>query len=185
MKHIRIVMVRENMEDIPQYPLPEGYRVRLYRPGDKDTWVRLQWDFDSLVKGVEKFDKSFGYNLPALERRCFFLVAPDGQDVGTITAWYSQNYHGQRWGRIHWLGIVPEHRGKRLSKSLMTVAMNCLKVAGHRRAMLGTHPDRIPAIRTYLDFGFSPDMTGRNAEQGWKMVRETPLHNKNNQLTCN
>ncbi|MDY7010448.1 MAG: GNAT family N-acetyltransferase [Planctomycetota bacterium] len=176
MEHIRVVMVRENIKDIPQHPLPEGYAVRLYRPGDKDAWVRLQWESDSLSRGEEMFDNSYGYNLPALERRCFFLVAPDGHDAGTITAWYHQNYRGLRWGRIHWLGIIPQHRRKRLSRSLMTVAMNCLARFGHRRAMLGTRSDRIPAIRTYLNFGFVPDMRCKDAERGWRFVQDAIDH---------
>ena len=27
---------------------------------------------------------------------------------GTATAWFDNGYHGEVWGRLHWLAIVPE-----------------------------------------------------------------------------
>ncbi len=170
MENIPLIMVREDMKNIPQYPLPDGYRMRLYRPGDKDTWVRLQRVSDSRPNAGEIFERAFGADVSALEQRCYFLTAPDGCDVGTITAWYERNYHRRRWGLIHWVAIVPEHRRKGLSKPMMTIAMNRLGALGHRRALLRTETSRIPAIKTYLDFGFVPDMTSKDADRGWEMV---------------
>ena len=150
--------------------------MRLYHPGDKAAWTGLQRISDSLSNAGEVFDKVFGLDLPAMERRCYFLVSPDVEDVGTVTAWYDRNYQGRRWGLIHWVAIVPEHRRKGISKPMMTVAMNCLRGLGHRRALLRTATHRIPALKTYLDFGFVPDMTCKGAEHAWAMVREMVDH---------
>jgi GNAT superfamily N-acetyltransferase len=177
MEYIRIVMVRENLENIPQYPLPDGYRVRLFRAGDRKTWVRVQQASEPFVAVTPKtFDDNFGDDLSAMRRRGYFLVSPDGEDVGTITAWYDRKYAGRRWGRIHWVAITPPHRAKHLSKGMMTIAMNRLRGLGHRRVMLGTQTPRIPAIRTYLRFGFVPDMTTKDAERAWKLVRKCISH---------
>jgi len=176
MESITVVMVREHLDNIPQYPLPAGYRMRLYRPGDKKVWVRLWEASDSLDRAAERFDESFGYDLPALQKRCYFLVAPDGKDVGTITAWYNRNFRGRRWGLIHWVAIIPEYQGKGLSKCMMTVAMNRLRALRHRRAYLRTQTHRIPAIKTYLDFGFLPDMTYPDAKRAWQIVRKYINH---------
>jgi RimJ/RimL family protein N-acetyltransferase len=148
-------MVREDLEKIPQYPLPEGYRMRPFRPGDRETWG---WVWRSeLGAGAEgTFDRVFGHDVEAMPTRCLFLVSPAGDEVGTITAWYHR-YRERRWGRLHWVGIVPAHRGKGLCKGMVTAGLNRLRELGHRRAMLGTEPFRVPAIKTYLRFGFVLD----------------------------
>ena len=177
MEMIPVVMVRPDLKDIPQVPLAADYRIRPFRRGDRATWVRiheLAEPFHTVTSRT--FNDSFGDDLPAMKKRGFFLVAPDGQDVGTITAWYDRAYARRRWGRIHWVAIVPEHRGKRLSKSMMTVAMNRMRALGHRRGMLTTQITRIPAIKTYLDFGFVPDMTADRAKEGWTLVRRALPH---------
>jgi len=177
MEQIPVVMVRESLDTVPQYPTPEGYRMRAFADGDGRTWVRIQQDSDPyLTFTPSTFEQSFGHDLPALRRRGFFLVAPDGRDVGTITAWYDRTYHGRRWGLIHWVAILPEHRGKGLSRSMMTVAMNRLRTLRHRRAMLRTQSHRIPAIRTYLHFGFLPDRTVEDAERAWQLVGRVVVH---------
>ena len=177
MEMIHVVMVRPDLKDIPQVPLADGYRMRPYRRGDRATWLQiheLAEPYHTVTS--QTFNDTFGSDLPAMKRRCCFLVAPDGRDVGTITAWYNRTHAHRRWGQIHWVAIVPEHRGRRLSKSMMTVAMNRLRALGHRRAMLGTHIPRIAAIKTYLDFSFVPDMSVDRAQEAWALVRRALPH---------
>jgi len=176
-EYIPIVMIRPNLADIPQCPLPAGYRMRLFRPGDRETWLAVEQASEVFISiAGQTFDDNFGHDLPAMEKRSFFLVAPDGSDVGTITAWYDRNYRGLPWGRIHWVAIRPEHRGKGLSKAIMAVAMNRLWSLGHRRAVLGTQTPRLPAIRTYLNFGFVPDMRTKDAQRAWSLVARHISH---------
>jgi len=171
MEYIPVTMVRGNLMDIPQFPLPPGYSMRMYRPGDEASWLRL-WQQSEPFKQIapETFQRAFGDDLPAMRKRCFFLVAPDGADAGTITAWYDRRYGKRRWGRIHWVCVVPEHQGKGLCKPMMTVAMNRFRSLGHRRAMLVTQTPRLRAIKVYLDFGFVPDMTADRAHDAWQLV---------------
>lgn len=173
MEYIPIVMVREHLRDVPQHSPPAGYRMRLYRPGDRQTWLRI-WQASEPFESItdQTFDSNFGRDAPAMAARCHFLVGPDGGDVGTITAWYDRNYRSRRWGRIHWVAILPQHRGRGLSRCMMTAALSRLRTLGHRRALLTTQTPRIAAIRTYLRFGFVPDMTAKDAQRAWKLVRE-------------
>lgn len=176
-EYISVVMLRENLKDIPQYPLPEGYRMRTYRRGDRKTWLAVLKASEPFVKITGKtFNDNFGSDLPAMFKRCYFLVAPDGQDTGTITVWYEPDYARRPWGRIHWVAIVPEHQRRGLSKPMMTVAMNRLRSLGHRRAMLTTQTPRLAAIKTYLDFGFVPVITPTNAARAWKLVDRALRH---------
>jgi GNAT superfamily N-acetyltransferase len=177
MEYIAVCMVRGDLENVPDYPLPEGYSMRRFRPGDRKTWLRVERAAETLGRitgGL--FDEEFGDDPAVMARRCCFLVAPNGREVGTITAWFDRKHLGRRWGRIHYVAIVPEHQGKRLSRCIMTVAMRRLRALGHRRAMLVTQTPRIAAIRTYLRFGFVPDWTTPWAERAWKLVGEHISH---------
>jgi len=169
---VDIRMIREDLQEIPQFALPDGYAMRAFRPGDRETWVRIEQASDPTYSlSGATFDAEFGRDLPGMARRGFFLVAPDGRDVGTVTAWYLRRYLGRPWGRIHWVAIVPEHRGRGLSRCIMTAAMNRLRALGHRRALLTTQTHRIPAIRTYLRFGFVPDPSyGDAPAEAWAAV---------------
>ena len=180
MEYIKVVMLRSNLANIPQYALPAGYSFRFYRPGDARIWVRIWQEAESTNKlqdvNGQTFTRAFGGDLRAMERRCLFMVSPQGRDVGTTTSWYDRNYAGQAWGRIHWVALSAEIQGKGLAKPMMTEAMNLLKRLGHRRAILGTQAPRLAAIKLYLDFGFVPDMSAPDAQRAWRMVQAQLRH---------
>jgi GNAT superfamily N-acetyltransferase len=174
---IRVVMLRPDLENIPAFSFAAGYRLRSFRDGDRDTWIGLHQLAEPYVAvDGTHFDSAFGADLPALPRRSMFLVAPDGRDCGTITAWYNRRLHGRPWGQIHWVSVLPEHRGKGLSKAMTAAALRRLRALGHRRAMLNTQVPRTAAIKTYLDCGFVPDLAAPEAAAAWEIVRRSIRH---------
>ena len=38
-RNVRLVMVRENLNNLPEYELPAGYSVRWYQPGEEKAWL--------------------------------------------------------------------------------------------------------------------------------------------------
>ena len=42
MKNYSVRMIRENMENIPQFPVPEGFAIRNYRRNEGHIWTRIQ-----------------------------------------------------------------------------------------------------------------------------------------------
>jgi GNAT superfamily N-acetyltransferase len=175
--YISVIMLRDDLEAIPDFPFAPGYGLRFYREGDRETWARLQRLSEPFATvDASTFDKVFGGDLTAMPRRCMFLTAPDGSDVGTITAWYNRHLHGKAWGQIHWVAILPEHRAKGLSKAMTAAALRLLCRLGHRRAMLNTQVPRTAAIKAYLDCGFTPDMTTEDAARAWEIVRRAIRH---------
>ncbi len=178
-EYLPLLMFRENLRAIPQYSLPAGYSARMFRPDDRKAWLRIWRAAERYEKITPKtFDGNFGSDLPAMERRCLFLVAPGGQDVGTITAWYERRYKGNRWGRIHWVAIVPQLQGRGLAKPMLAAGMNLMRSLRHRRAILDTQTTRIAAIKTYLDFGFVPELSRPDARRAWRLVRSHLPHPK-------
>lgn len=176
MRHIGVVMTRENMDNIPKIPFPEGFGVRNYRSGDEHIWTRIQRaaeQFNEIDDGL--FDREFGSDLPAMEDRSFFVVTDDGEEIGTITAWWNPNWRGGDWGRIHWVAIHPDYQGRGLAKPAMAVAMERLKKT-HSRAYLDTATMRIIAIKVYLDFGFRPDIENETGREAWAEVASVLKH---------
>ncbi len=175
MEYAQFDMIRPTLDGVPQCLLPQGFGLRYFRPGDETTWVRI-WQAAEEATGLsqitlDNFTSSFGGDLPGMEQRCLFLVAPDGEDVGTTTAWYDHRFKGGSWGRIHWVALLPHWQGKGLSKPMLSAALNRMRELGHGRAMLTTHTRRLVAIRLYLSFGFQPDLDTPDGRRAWDMVR--------------
>lgn len=181
--YVSVAMIRPNLRHIPYRPLPRGFTLRLYRPGDRDVWVRIWQSADRGVGlleqskvGRETFDANFGADLKGMARRGYFLIGPDGLEIGMATAWYEYRYAGMHWGRLHWVAIVPEFQGKGLCKPMLSAVLNRMVELGHRRAMLGTQTVRLVAIKTYLDYGFVPDLSKKGSADAWKSVRDKLPH---------
>jgi GNAT superfamily N-acetyltransferase len=172
---IRAVLRRRDLENIPQQPLPNGYSFRFYRPGDEETWAQI-WssadDFD--VYDSKRFRNIFGTDDDLLARSCLFLVDPEGQEVGTATAWV-ESYAKLTWAKLSWIAISRSHQGLGLARPLLSAVMNRSKELGHCRAVLYTYaaPIRIRAIRLYLDYGMMPDLSHPDGDRAWKFIAET------------
>ncbi len=77
---------------------------------------------------------------------------------------------GDRWGRVHWMAIVPEFQRHGLGKVLLGAICQRLRELGHERAYLHTSAARIPAIQLYLRFGFAPVVRNAAERAVWKDV---------------
>ena len=175
MKNYSVRMLRENMENIPQFPIPEGYAIRNYRRNEGHIWTRILKAGEPYMKIDDGlFDREFGRYLSVLEDRSFYLTTDAGEEIGTITAWW-QNIDGEVWGQIHWVVIHPDYQGRGLSKPMMSVAMTRLRQS-HERCFLGTSTGRMAAIKVYLDFGFIPDLSVENSRAAWTEVASVLEH---------
>ena len=153
----RILMVRPDLEQIPEFAPPAGFSLRWYQPGDERHWFRIHlaadWESDITP---ELFGQRFGADAAVLAQRQCYLLEAQGNAVGTATAWFDDNFEAARYGRVHYVAVVPERQGRGLGRSLMTVVCRRLRELGHERAYLATSSVRIRAIRLYLGFGFQP-----------------------------
>ncbi len=176
-RNVTIIMVREHMEDIPEYALPPGYSIRWYRPGDEAHWVRIHLEADKYnTITPELFTREFGTDPHLLAERQCYLVDMEGHVIGTATAWFNENFRGRPYGRVHWVAIVPEMQGRGLAKPLMATVCLRLRELGHDRAYLTTSTARLPAINLYLKFGFLPGIRNERDLAVWRelqpMLRE-------------
>jgi GNAT superfamily N-acetyltransferase len=153
----RVLMLRENLEHIPEFAFPTGYSLRWYQPGDEENWLRIHLAADLHNRITpDLFARQFGTDTRLLRERQCYLIDAGGTAIGTATAWFNDDFDGGRIGRVHWVAILPGHQGRGLSKPLMTAVCRRLRELGHDRAYLSTSTRIERAVRLYLRFGFAP-----------------------------
>jgi len=165
-------MERPQLEGFPDCPLPEPFRVRWYRPGDEADWLAIHHQAEHIVVDVSQalYDEQFGPHKELLpERQCFLLDA-DGRPFATSTAWFDDDYRGGRWGRVHWVAVLPAMQKRGLSKPLLSITLRRMLELGHDRVYLRTSTPRITAINLYAQFGFVPALQTEGDERNWRRI---------------
>ena len=166
-------MIREHLENIPQFPPPPGFSIRWFQDGDESIWQDIQSEAELYFEiAPDLFAKEFGSDISILRERMCFLCDSRQRPIGTATAWFDNDYNGLPHGRVHWVAIIPEMQGKGLSKSLMTIVCNRLRELGHERAYLGTATVRFKAIRLYSTFGFMPEKKDDQDRTIWNELEQ-------------
>ncbi len=164
-------MIRVSREPFPQFVLPTGYSFTWFPPGCEAWWIEIQSRADPHATIThDTFQKYFWDAPEEIPRRQCFLLAPDGQPIGTATAWFNNNYHSEVWGRLHWVAILPEFQGCGLAKPLLSVVCARLRELHPERAFLRTAAHRLQAIAMYLKFGFVPEIKTDEEEEGWARI---------------
>lgn len=150
---------------------PPGFGIRTMTLADVPTWTAIQRDAEPYLKIQDDlFVRSFGTDEEAIGQRCHLITGPDGQDVGTISAWWNPDFRGKAWGQLHWLAVRPAHQGKGLARAGTAVVVREL-AQWHPRAYLGTHAKRLGAIHLYLQFGFQPLIDSERERDIWDDIR--------------
>ncbi|MEZ5274741.1 MAG: GNAT family N-acetyltransferase [Opitutaceae bacterium] len=165
-----IVMVRNNLDNLPDWTFPEGYGMRPMEPGDERLWEDIQRDAEPYFEvqpGL--FLQEFGHDLENAWRRVFLITNPKGCSVGTMGAWYNPSFQGKDFGRIHWVATRPSSQGQGLAKASLAAALRVL-AGHHQRAYLDTQTRRIPAISIYLDAGFRPFFKNEADRALWSAI---------------
>ena len=175
MKRIPLKMKRADLYSIPKYELPEGFKIRFFEIGEEHIWARVETAVDEFTEeaaALVHFGKEFGPFPDEMTRRCLFLENRAGEVIGTTTAWYGiLEGEQQVTGRIHWVGVVPEYQGKKLSKPLLAKAMQVL-AKYHDSAYLTSQTTSYQAVNMYLNFGFEPYVTNETDIEAWQLLEE-------------
>jgi predicted GNAT family acetyltransferase len=147
----RIQMARPHLDDWPAPALPSGFSIRPYQSGDSLHWRAIHERADPFNSFDDStFAAKFGHDEEALQARQKYLLAPDGEVIGTATAWLDD----PEVGRIHWVAIVPEYQGRGLARPLLGITGQTLRELGHKRVVLTTSLERPVAIALYQSLGF-------------------------------
>ncbi len=154
---------RDLVEPVPAPTLPDGIRLRAYRPGaDDEAWLRVngrafrdhpdqgRWTLDDLqVRQREAWFDPAG-----------FLIAedPDGRILGFH--WTKVHDDGtRRTGEVYVLGVDPDAQGTGLGGALTTAGLRHLQQNGLRQVMLYVDEDNPRAVALYRRLGFTQWLT--------------------------
>jgi len=164
----RLHLVRPHLGAVPAPVFPPGFGLRPFAPGDEALWWELVRSADPLRSADPvTFDRTFAGDPDERLRRLVFLLAPGGETVGTVAAWFGE----ADWGRVHWLMVRPGWQRRGLGRALLYWALHRLRDLGHTRAFLITEAARVPALRLYLSAGFVPDLRSAAERVAWARLR--------------
>ena len=178
MQPLRLEMALPNLENLPDYPLPTGYHLRLYNPGDELLWAQIEHavgDFDSIEKALSEYQRSFSAGVEELCKRQLFLFTDSDEVIGTTTAWMTERYEPGVHGLIHWVAIKPEYQANKLGRPLVSAALKLMRT-WHTRAFLCTQTHRHRALRVYLDLGFVPYIREDTDIAAWRTTAASIAH---------
>ena len=154
-------MVRPDLEDIPEAPLPEGLVVR---PPRRDE-VRKVWDAE-----VEAFQDHLGAAPPGEEGFREMLDSPhhdpslwrvawDGDEVaGQVRSFINAPENeatGRQRGYTENISVRPPYRRRGLARALLVQSLHAVKERGMEEAALGVLTENVHgAFRLYESVGF-------------------------------
>jgi ribosomal protein S18 acetylase RimI-like enzyme len=141
----------ENTELLTAKQIDDGVRVwaDIVRYMEKDGVTEFPEGYTRFYESVMQSEENYR------EELCFFLSVR-GAPAATFTVICNKDT-GE--GYLHMVASKPEFRGLGLGNLMSRIAVSVLKKEGMRNAYLTTDDWRIPAIKTYLKAGFSPDLT--------------------------
>ena len=169
-KQLRMSVAEAVIARAEQMEIPEGFSLRTFREGDEEAYVELmhQSGFDfwgeiqlNLVKNN------------ALENGVFFLVEDStGRLAATAMANKAKEGQDPSCGELGWVGAHPDFRGKRLSAIACSAVLARYRKEGYKKVILYTDDFRLPAIKTYLNAGFTPmyETGDKDTRKRWDLV---------------
>jgi len=142
---------------LPRVEVPVGYEIRTFRAGDEEGWASCinraySTQRDKTSWTAQSVAEKFVQNPSFIPDGCFFAVR-DGRIVGAFMAWREIEAGPQR-GRLHWLGIDPEHRNMGLAKLLSVRVLQYLLSHGFTSIFLDTSYAYPVAMQMYSKLGF-------------------------------
>ena len=120
-KHVFMKASADAIARVEHGVLPEGYRFKMYEPGDEVHWARIETSVDEFKTeeaALEYFAGEFGPYPEKMRERSVFVVNPDGLPVATTTAWTHLRKIGDR-PTVHWVAADPAEQGKGLGEAVV------------------------------------------------------------------
>lgn len=175
------LFLERDLEKLPQFPLPEGYRYVFFQPGDRDEWIEIEMsakEFTTYEQGLKSWDNYYGGKENELTKRMVFVEDMDGRKVATATAFYDIrgiDQSGDGW--LHWVAVRRDCQGRGLSKPLISYVLEIMRSLGYTHAKIPTQTTSWLACKVYLDLGFRPipENAVRNRD-GWRIVKSLTNH---------
>lgn len=99
-----------------------------------------------------------------------FFVTHQDRPVGTACVFLHPAEYGCL-AELGWVTVHPLHRGHGLGLQLCRAVLGFISGLSHQYAYLLTEDFRLPAIATYLELGFEPEMLDPSHPERWEAVQ--------------
>ncbi|HOZ48098.1 MAG TPA: GNAT family N-acetyltransferase [Candidatus Hydrogenedentes bacterium] len=162
-------MEKVNLDDVPEIPIPEGYTLRAFEPGEEAALGRVYAASNLGTETAEAVQRNI-LGHPCYVPGRVLVVEHGGELVGTAAAWVKAE--APEAGYLHMVGLLPEHRGKRLGAILTVAAIRYSRREGFARHILDTDDWREPAIRLYVGLGYDAVYTDETHPGRWQALAE-------------
>lgn len=165
-------LIRHNLDNIPNAPLPAGLEIRPVQESE----LRTIWEADA-----EAFRDHWGFSEPTEKDWAAFLEFPYRDESLWKVAWESDRVVGQvrtfingpeneqnnrKRGWTEFISTAREWRGKGVASALICASLRELLDRGMEEAALGVHVENPHgAYRLYQNLGFEVDGFGTTYEK--------------------
>ena len=149
--------------------VPSGCRIARFSELEDamDKWLEIvQYGLSNGKQDAEFYRKVMTANVTYSEDRCFFVLENE-RAVATLAVLCD---YEKKEGYIHMVACREDSRGKGYGTLLNRVAEYSLKKEGMQTAFLTTDDWRIPAIKSYLRAGFTPDLSTDDFKERWEKI---------------
>ena len=161
-------MTFNKFESLPGLELPHGYSLATLEERSVDDWIEAlsatgqlgEWDHKKAGEWLEG-------ERHAIKAGTFFIIFDD-RPVATACAIDATSTETRP--EFGWVSASPDHQGKGLGYQVSLAALLFIKERGCRATFLHTDDTRLPAIKTYLNLGFEPEITHESHPKRWKEV---------------
>ena len=163
-------MTLDRFDSLPPLELPPGYVMTTLRESGVDAWIAVL----NATGQLGDWDAGRAGEWLSGERSAI----PDGTFIATsggrpaATCCTIPPTFTERRAELGWLSVAPEHQGRGLGRQVCLAVLHFARRMGYDEIYLNTDDWRLPAVRTYLDLGFEPEMTHGSHPRRWKAVYE-------------
>ncbi|MFE0486892.1 mycothiol synthase [Streptomyces griseoaurantiacus] len=146
--------------DAPEPKLPEGVRVRTFRPGQDDTaWLAANAEafaHHPEQGSLTQRDLDDRMAEPWFDPEGFFLAERAGELLGFH---WTKTHAEEGLGEVYVVGVRPSAQGGGLGRALTTIGLRHLAERGLPTAMLYVDADNTAAVTVYERLGFTTHET--------------------------
>lgn len=162
-----VMQIDMNQYEPQPVVLPAGYGFRALRRDDLTDWLHVKNEVFESSSDVAWFMTTFG-NRPGFDPAGWRLLYCQDEVAGLAAADFHRDPDDLSiisGCQIEYVGMLEEHRGKKLGEALMVECLNYTKQHGVVPCQLITQPFRTAAVSLYEKLGF-------------RKVRENRLYEK-------
>jgi mycothiol synthase len=157
-------MRRTHLRDLP--PIAGAPPMARLGPDDDGALARLMAAaFDDPTWDTAKVREAL---LEAPDVDTTFGVYEDGALAATASARHLADQ--PQTGYVHWVGTDPAFAGRRLGWWASLAVLHRFVELGKTDAVLHTDDFRLPAVKTYLNLGFLPEIVDPEQPERWRKV---------------